>query len=121
MPVLLGAGAGILTGSASWLSGLSGRECIARMAVASVLFFMVGLFVRGALRQMVQDVRTRREEAEREAALEEEKRKREEKQAAAADKTAGTLFDQKAGDDLSVDSLNPGRVADFIRQEMQNS
>ena len=120
MPVLLGAGAGLLTGSASWLAGLSGRESITRMAVAAVLLFLVGLFVRRSLKEMAVDVRHRLQEQERKAAIEEADRKREERHKEDAARKAGTHFDQQVGEGGKTEVFNPGRVADFIRQEMDN-
>ncbi len=90
------------------------------MAIASVLFFLIGLFLRNALREMVKEVQLRQAEDERQAAAEEAQRKREEKAQSASEKTAGKLFDQKVGGDDKEDLFSPGRVADFIRQEMDN-
>ena len=90
------------------------------MAIASVLFFLIGLFLRNALREMVKEVQLRQAEDERQAAAEEAQHKREEKAQSASEKTAGKLFDQKVGGDDKEDLFSPGRVADFIRQEMDN-
>ena len=120
MPVLLGAGAGLLTGAISWLSGLTGRESMARMAVAAVLFFLLGLFVRKSLKEMAVEVQIHMREQERKAALEEADRKREERRKEEAARKSGTRYDQQAGDGGSTETFNPGRVADFIRQEMGN-
>jgi Tfp pilus assembly protein PilX len=120
MPVLLGAGAGLITGSASWLMGLSGRECIMRMAISVVLFFLVGLFSRNHLQEILLDVRMRRQEAEHQAAQEEADRRKAEKRLAEESPESGTRFDQRIGDESRGDAFSPGRVADFIRQEMEN-
>lgn len=91
-----------------------------RMAIAAVLFFIVGLFARKSMRDILEDVQYRRQEAERAAAKEEAARAKAEKASVEEDKLAGTRFDQKVGEEQRGEAFHPGRVADFIRQEMEN-
>ena len=117
LPVLLGAGAAILTGTASYASGLSGQECMPRMVVAMAVFFVFGLALRGTLDGIRNDVATRRAAAELEQQREEAERMRQE-QEAERDRILGTNVDVRAGEPETA--FNPGRVADFIRQELRN-
>lgn len=88
-----------------------------RMVVAMAVFFVFGLVLRGTLDGIRKDVETRRAEAEQERLHEEAERKRQERDAE-RDRLIGANVDLRA--DEADAAFNPGRVADFIRQELRN-
>jgi len=115
--VLLGAGAAIVTGAVSYTTGLPGRECMPRMVIAMAVFFVIGLVLRGNLDAMAADVAVRRAEAEQARMRQEAEARRQEREAG-KDRAVGAHVDLRA--DESEAGFNPGRVADFIRQELRS-
>ncbi len=124
LPVLLGTGAALLVGMVGFLSGLSGRACVTRMVVAMAVFFVLGLLTRNALKEMLQEVRTKREEKERkehaDAVAEERRLRREAEQQ--KEEAKGSIIDVRAGEgapDMGK-QFQPGLVTDFIRKELNS-
>jgi len=120
LPVLMGTGAAILAGLAGYLSGVSGRECVARMVVIMAVFFVLGVFTRNVLKDTLMDVQASLEEKGRKLAEEEANRKRREAEQAREEARQSTI-DIRAGDSSPLEGtpFQVGAVTDFIRQELK--
>lgn len=116
LPVLMGAGAALLTGVASWFSGHSGSDSVARMGAALAVFFVLGLVIRQALIQIANDVLINRFEKDKKTAETARKKTAEAKN---AEETLGKKIDLRAAEPINDTAFNPGRVADFIRGEIE--
>ncbi len=87
------------------------------MVIAMAVFFVFGLVLRSNLDAMRADVTVRRAEAEQERLRQEAESRRQERETE-AERAVGANVDLRAGE--ADAGFNPGRVADFIRQELRN-
>ncbi|NLD49830.1 MAG: hypothetical protein GX660_22020 [Clostridiaceae bacterium] len=71
LPYILGAFATIIIGMASYRSGLDSRTIYVRMSICMIVFFTVGLYIRGVLNDINIEIENRK--AEQEALEESEK------------------------------------------------
>lgn len=71
LPYILGAFATIIIGMASYRSGLDSRTIYVRMSICMIVFFTVGMYIRGVLNDINIEIENRK--AEQEALEESEK------------------------------------------------
>lgn len=82
LPIILGCFAAIVTGSASYLTGLDSQRIYLRMAAAMLIFFILGVYVRSTISSIKEEVLIRRIREQHEE-NERQKRQKEEEKAAA--------------------------------------
>ncbi|HEX2944688.1 MAG TPA: hypothetical protein VHT96_01890 [Clostridia bacterium] len=102
LPFLAGCLAAIVTGIASYATGVDSRITYLRMAVMMLVFFLVGIYARNTVLSINEDIEKKKREKERERELEEEQnllRMKEEQKAAGDNKKPN---DHKAGEHQTV-------------------
>lgn len=101
LPYILGASAAIIIGMASYKSGLDIRTIYVRMSIFMVMFFVVGLYIRGEINKI--DIEVKNKKAEQEALEKNEKKNTE----GSDDKeSTGSSIDLKVDDNAINDSIN---------------
>lgn len=82
LPFILGCSAAIVTGSACYLAGMDSQGIYIRMAIMMLMFFIIGVYIRGTISSIKKEViirKTRELQEERER----QRRQKEEERAAA--------------------------------------
>ncbi len=79
LPFILGCSAAIVTGSASYLTGMDSQGIYVRMAVMMLIFFIIGVYIRGTISSIkkevvIRKIREQHEERERQRRQKEEER-----------------------------------------------
>lgn len=79
LPFILGCSAAIVTGSASYLTGMNSQGIYIRMAVMMLIFFIIGVYIRGTISSikkevLIRKIREKHEERERHRREKEEER-----------------------------------------------
>jgi|LSQX01.3.fsa_nt_gb predicted membrane protein len=83
LPYILGASVTIIVGMASYNSGFESRMIYIRMLVSMLLFFSVGIYARGFIYKISNEInikKAEREELEKQEKLEKQKQEKLEKQ-----------------------------------------
>jgi len=125
LPLLLALSGAIVTGLAGYAHRLSNKENMTNMVIAMVVFYVVGLFVRYTVNDIVETIKRKAEERELEEKkrLAEERKKEEEAQKAAmADNTESILnlvADEKIDLGIDDDEFNELPIAEYIKNELR--
>ncbi len=79
LPFILGCSAAIVTGFASYLTGIDNQGIYVRMAVMMLIFFVIGVYIRSTINSIknevvIRKIREQQEERERQRRQKEEER-----------------------------------------------
>lgn len=101
LPYILGASAAIIIGMASYKSGLDIRTIYVRMSIFMIVFFVVGLYIRGEINKI--DIEVKNKKAEQEAL---EKHENEKTEGSDGREGNSSSIDLKVDDNAINDSIN---------------
>ena len=114
---------GIITGLAGYANQVRNKENMTNMFIAMVIFYIVGLLIRGTLIDAIETNRRKEEERMREEKRLAKEKEREEKAKQTADKTSGSTLDIAADEDLNLgindEEFETLPIADYIRNELK--
>jgi|LFRM01.1.fsa_nt_gb divalent metal cation (Fe/Co/Zn/Cd) transporter len=121
IPLLLGAGAGLIIGLIGLSAGVPNKENMLNMCVGMVIFYMVGILIRstvkGIAEQAMEMIKKKEEEEkrrEKEKNRIEDQKENEESLGASIDMTVGD--ESELPDDDNFDDLP---IAEFIKNELE--
>jgi hypothetical protein len=125
LPLLLALTGAIITGLAGYVHRVNNKDNMANMVIAMVVFYVVGLFIRNTINNIVDTIRQKAEERELEEKrlLAEEKKKEEEAEKAEMADDAGSIVNLVADDKydigISDDEFNELPITDYIKNELR--
>lgn len=127
LPIILGCSAAILTGSASYITGVDSQGIYIRMAAVMLIFFILGVYIRSTINSIKEDVLIRKIKEQQEEKERQKRQKEEEKAAvnAARFNPSGQPTeperqnqDQLHQVDLTADNFEPLTVSRAIRTKV---
>lgn len=120
IPLLLGAGAGLIIGLIGLSAGVPNKENMLNMCVGMVIFYMVGILIRstvkGIIVQVMEMIRKKEEEKRREM---EKNRIKDQKE---KEESLGSNIDMTVGDESELpddDNFDDLPIAEFIKNELE--
>lgn len=120
IPLLLGTGAGLITGLIGLSAGVPNKQNMLNMCVGMVVFYIVGILIRSTIRDIseyVMELARKKEEEEqklkKEVSSREAGEKKEEQAAPGIDLKVGNESGQE---DEDFEDL---RIAEFIKNELK--
>jgi len=128
LPLLMALSSGIITGLAGYANQVGNKENMTNMFIAMVIFYIVGLLIRGTLIDIIETNRKKEEEKKREEKRlakekEREEKERERKKKQAAENIPGSILDIAADEDLKPgmndEEFEALPIADYIRNELK--
>jgi phosphate/sulfate permease len=130
LPLLMAISSAIITGLVGYMHQVQNNENMTNMLITMVIFYIVGLLIRGTVLDAIETNRIKEEEKleeEKRLAKEEEKRiakeKEEEKQKQTAEKASGSILDIAADEDINLgineEEFDALPIADFITNELK--
>jgi len=128
LPLLMALSSGIITGLAGYANQVANKENMTNMFIAMVIFYIVGLLIRGTLIDIIETNRKKEEEKKREEKRlakekEREEKERERKKKQAAENIPGSILDIAADEDLKPgmndEEFEALPIADYIRNELK--
>ena len=127
LPLLMALSSGIITGLAGYANQVGNKENMTNMFIAMVIFYIVGLLIRGTLIDIIETNRKKEEEKKREEKRlakekEREEKERERKKKQAAENIPGSILDIAADEDLKPgmndEEFEALPIADYIMNEL---
>jgi hypothetical protein len=126
LPFLAGCLAAIITGIASYMTGVESRIIYLRMAVMMLVFFLIGIYARNTVLSINEDIEKKKRELEREKELEEvqnqarlkeeqKDNKKPQEHQAGEHQTAPQAYSQPPRLDLVVDDSDDFRPLDISK------
>lgn len=122
LPLILGCLAAITAGIISYASGITNQYIYLRMAVALLVFFIIGVYIRGTVLRIKKEVEKKREEEEKVQLerIESERiaKKAAEKQKNGTHKIDLTVDDSDDSNRISNDDFEPLAASKAIRSKI---
>jgi len=128
LPLLMALASGIITGLAGYANQVGNKENMTNMFIAMVIFYIVGLLIRGTIIDIIETNRKKEEERIREEKrLAREKEREEKEQERKMKKTAGnisgSILDIAAAEDINLgfndEEFEDLPIADYIKNEIK--
>ncbi|NLX63464.1 MAG: hypothetical protein GX022_01590 [Clostridiaceae bacterium] len=128
LPLLMALSSGIITGLAGYASQVANKENMTNMFIVMIIFYIVGLLIRGTLIDIIETNRKKEEERIREEKRlarekEREERERQRKEKKAAGNVSGNILNLAADEDLKQvindEEFEDLPIADYIRSELK--
>jgi mannitol-specific phosphotransferase system IIBC component len=121
---------GIITGLVGYTNQVRNNENMTNMLISMVVFYIVGLLIRGTVLDAIETNRIKEEERieeEKRKAIEEKKReaeeKEEKKQKQTTEKASGSTLDIAADEDINLEineeEFEALPIADYITNELK--
>lgn len=105
LPFILGCSAAIVTGSASYMTGIDSQGIYVRMALMMVIFFIIGVYIRRTVNSIENEVALRRIKEQQEE-RDRQRRQKEEERAAANAARFNPVVQPMEPDQQGNDKLN---------------
>jgi divalent metal cation (Fe/Co/Zn/Cd) transporter len=125
IPLLMGIGAGLLTGIIGYSSGVPNRDNIANILLGMVIFYTAGIFIRSSIKNITEQLAVKllkKEEEEKARALEkkrqEQMNERESRENAPGSKV-DLVADDMTGAGIEDEDFDALPVADYIKRELK--
>lgn len=130
LPLLMAISSGIITGLVGYTNQVRNNENMTNMLITMVVFYIVGLLIRGTVLDAIETNRIKEEERieeEKRKAIEEKKReaeeKEEKKQKQTTEKASGSTLDIAADEDINLEineeEFEALPIADYITNELK--
>lgn len=119
LPLLIAVFSAMLIGLVGRLKGVPDRENMLKMIIVMLIFYGIGLLIRGTINDIVSSIERKAEEERAKALLEVEQQKEELRNSEPS--SSGSILDLTADDDLNFDTgddFDALPVADFITKEL---
>jgi len=121
LPLLIALSSGIITGLVGYANHVRDKENMANMFIVMVIFYIVGLMIRGTLIDIIETNRRKEEEKIREEKRLAREKEREEKEKE-KESISGSTLDIAADEDLNPiindEEFEALPIADYIRNEL---
>lgn len=114
LPLLLALTASFLSGLMGLIRGSEQKQILIQMVLVMTVFFVIGLFARSVLTNILDQIERKKQEEEQE-----ELKRQMELEKEAEEKGLGNNIDIQAGDQ-DEDLFNPLPVSEFIRKELKS-
>ena len=118
LPFLLGAAAAIIVGVGCNFSSVGHQDTYMRMAVAMIIFFAIGVYLRNTLQKINDELETKKLEKENIIRTELEEAKKAEAERALQElnqRISGSTIDLKVDD--TGEDFSPLTVSEYIRSD----
>jgi len=126
LPLLMALASGIITGLAGYANQIRNKENMTNMFIAMVIFYIVGLLIRGTIIDIIETNRKKEEERileEKRLAREKEREEKERKMKKTAGNTSGSILDIAADEDINLgfndEEFEDLPIADYIKNEIK--
>jgi len=124
LPLLIALLSSVIVGLVGRLQRVPDKENMLRMIIVMVIFYSLGLLIRGTIVDIKNSIDKKRAEEEEQARalLEAEKKQNEQNNNEQEDMNSGNILDLKVDDDLVFgtddEDFDALPVADFIKKEL---
>lgn len=123
LPLLMALSGAIITGLVGYTHQVHNNENMINMIITMVIFYIVGLLIRGTVLDIIETNRKKEEERiQEEKRIAEEKEKEEKNQRKKAEKALGSTLNLVVDEDLNLgmseEEFNDLPVADLIKSEL---
>lgn len=123
LPLLMALAAAIITGLMGYINQVRNNENMTNMLIVMVIFYMVGLLIRGTVLEAIETNRKKEEERiQEEKRIAEEKEKEEKKQKQNKEKGSGSTLDMAADEEINLgiseEEFGALPIADYITKEL---
>ena len=123
LPLLMALAAAIITGLMGYINQVRNNENMTNMLIVMVVFYIVGLLIRGTILEAIETNRKKEEERiQEEKRIAAEKEKEEKRKKKENEKDSGGSIDMVADEDLDQgireDEFHALPIADYITKEL---
>lgn len=125
LPLLMALTGAIITGLMGYTHRINNKDNMANMVITMIIFYVVGLLIRNTITSIMDTIRQKAEEREREEKqrLAEEMKEAEEAEKAEKDSKLGQglnlVVDDKYDIGISDDEFNELPIADYLKNELR--
>lgn len=124
LPLLMALAAAIITGLMGYINHVRNNENMTNMLIVMVIFYIVGLLIRGTVLEAIETNRKKEEDRiKEEKRIAAEKEKEEKRQKQNKEKDSGGSINMVADEDLNLgireDEFQALPIADYITKEFK--
>lgn len=124
LPLLMALAAAIITGLVGYIHQVRNNENMTNMLIVMVVFYIVGLLIKGTVLEAIETNRKKEEERiQEEKRIAEEKEKEEKEKKQNMEKSSGSSLDMVADEELNLgineDDFQALPIADYITKELK--
>jgi divalent metal cation (Fe/Co/Zn/Cd) transporter len=124
LPLLMALSGAIITGLVGYTHQVQNNENMTNMIITMIIFYIIGLLIRGTVLDIIETIRKKEEEKiKEEKRIAEEKEKEEKNQKQKAENASGSTLNLVVDEDLNLgmseDEFNDLPVADYIKSELR--
>ncbi len=124
LPLLMALAAAIITGLMGYINHVRNNENMTNMLIVMVIFYIVGLLIRGTVLEAIETNRKKEEDRiKEEKRIAAEKEKEEKRQKQNKEKDSGSSINMVADEDLNLgireDEFQALPIADYITKEFK--